>query len=121
MQIQLLFASKEVLLCMNLRIQDAHGQCNDGCSTITRTKNGFAAQVKKLNEKCLLTHCYCHSFNLAVRDTIKNIALLKDMACEISKLIKKRVLKERQNSTGKKRISGTNEVISMYMIWTHQL
>ena len=44
-------------------------------------------------EKCLLMHCYCHSLNLAVRrDTIKNIPLLKDtldMACKITKLIKK--------------------------------
>ena len=37
---------------------------------MTGTKNEFAAQIKKLNEKCLLTHCYCHSLNLAVGDTI---------------------------------------------------
>ena len=29
---------KDVLLCMNLRFQDAHGQCYDGCSTTTGTK-----------------------------------------------------------------------------------
>ena len=34
--------------------------------------------MKKLNEKCLLMHCYCHSLNLAVGDTIKSIPLLKD-------------------------------------------
>ena len=33
-------STKEVLLCMNLRIQDAHGKCYDGCSTMTGTKNG---------------------------------------------------------------------------------
>ena len=42
------------------------------------TKNGAAAQIKKLNEKCLLLHCYYHSLNLAVGDTIKKIPLLKD-------------------------------------------
>ena len=50
------------------------------------------------------THCYCHSPNLAVRDTIKKIPLLKDtldMAYEITKLIR-RVLKESQNSTENK-------------------
>ena len=94
---------KDVLLCMNLGIQDTHGQCF-GCSTMTGTQNGIAAQVKKLNEKCLLTHCYCHALNLAVGDTIKNIPLLKNtlnMAYETTKLIKK-VLKERQNSKEKK-------------------
>ena len=32
---------KDVLLCMNHRIQDARGQCFDGCSTITGNKNGL--------------------------------------------------------------------------------
>ena len=41
---------KDVLLHMNLRIQDARGQCCDGCSTMTGTKNGTAAQIKKLNK-----------------------------------------------------------------------
>ena len=77
---------KDVLLCMNLRIQDARGQCYDGCLAKTGTKNAIAAQIKKLNEKCLLMHCHCHSPNL-VWDTIKNIPLLNDtfdMGYEIS-------------------------------------
>ena len=61
---------KDVLLHMNLRIQDAHGQCYDRCSTMTGTKKGVAAQINKLNEKCLLTHCCCYSLNLAVGDII---------------------------------------------------
>ena len=50
----------------------------------------IAAEIKKLNEK--LMHCSCHSLNLAVGDTIKNIPLLKDtldMAYDITNLIKK--------------------------------
>ena len=83
---------KDVPLRINLRIQDARGQCYDRCLTITGSQNGVAAQIKKLNEKCLLTYCYCHSLNLAVEDTLKNIPLLKDtldVAYEITKLIKK--------------------------------
>ena len=56
---------KDVLLHMNLRIQDARGQCYDGCSTMTGTKYGVEVQVKKLNERCLLMHCYCHSLLLS--------------------------------------------------------
>ena len=66
---------KDVMLCMNLRIQDARGQCCDGCSTMTGTKNRVAAQIKKLNKKCLLTYCYCHSLSLAVRDTLKKYSI----------------------------------------------
>ena len=68
---------KDVLLHMNLRIQDAHWQCYDGCSTMTGTKNVVAIQIKKLNEKCLLMHCYCHSLNLAVGDTIKKYSIVE--------------------------------------------
>ena len=99
---------KDVLLHMNLKIQDACGQCYDGCSTMTGTKNGAAAQIKKLSEKCLPTHCYFHLLNIVVGVTIKNIPLLKetlDMAYEITKLIKQSVLKEMQNSTEDKQNS----------------
>ena len=57
---------KDVLLHIYFRIQDAPGQCYDECSTMTGTKNGVAAQIKKLNKKCQLMHFYCHSLNLAV-------------------------------------------------------
>ena len=85
-------ANEDVLLPMNHRIQDARRQCYDGCSTMVGSKNRIAAQNKKLNEKCLLTHCYCHSLHLAAGDTIKSLPLLKeslDMAYEITNLIKK--------------------------------
>ena len=62
-----------------------------------------AAQIKNLNEKCLLLHCYSHSLNLAVRDITKNIPWLKDtldMAYEITKLIKKSP--KRETEFGKK-------------------
>ena len=58
---------KEVLLHMNLRIQDTCGQF----PTMSGTKNGVTAQIKKLNEKCQLMHCYCHLCNLVVWDRIK--------------------------------------------------
>ena len=35
---------------MNLRIQGGHEQYYDGCSTMAGSKNGFGAQIKKLNE-----------------------------------------------------------------------
>ena len=105
---------KDVLLHMNFRIQDARGQCYDGCSTMTGSKNGIARQIKKLIKKCLLVHCYCHLLNLAVRDTIKNIPLLKDTldtAYEITKLIKKSPKRGRilQKTS---RISGRNGTYS---------
>ena len=78
------FCIKDVLLRMNPRIQDARWHCYDSCSNMTGTKNGVAAQIKKLNEKCLQTYCSCNSLILAVGDKIKKI----DMTHEITKLMK---------------------------------
>ena len=37
----------DILMHMNLRIQGVCGKCYDGCLTMTGTKNGVAAQIKK--------------------------------------------------------------------------
>ena len=55
-------------------------------------KNGVAKQIKDIERRALLTHCYTHSLNLAVGDAIKNSKIMKDAletTHEITKLIKK--------------------------------
>ena len=82
---------KDVLLRINLRIEDARGQCYDGASIMSGSKSGVATQFKLLNKKCLYTHCYGHALNLAVGDAIKSVGFLEsifDTAREICKLIK---------------------------------
>ena len=83
---------KDVLLRLNLPLENARGQCYDGCSTMTEGKNGVAAQIKRENPKWLLTHCFCHALNLACGDTIRNVSFLEDtldIAYEVTKLVKK--------------------------------
>lgn len=85
------YAIKDVILRLGLSINDAKAQCYDGCSTMTGVRTGVATRIKQENPKCLLTHCYCHAFNLAVGDTVKNVPLLKevlDNAYELTKLVK---------------------------------
>ena len=77
---------------MNLKIENARGQCYDGAATMAGTKTGIATQIKAINGKCLYTHCYGHALNLAVADSIKSIDCLKstfEIGHEICKLIKK--------------------------------
>ena len=84
-------AIKDVILRLGLSIEDAKAQCYDGCSTMTGVRNGVAAIFKRDNPKCLITHCYCHALNLAVGDTVKSVALLKETledAYELTKLVK---------------------------------
>ena len=77
---------------LNLRIENARGQCYDGASSLSGKRSVVATQIKSLNRKCLYTHCYGHALNLAVGDVFKTIANLESTfatAHEISKLVKK--------------------------------
>ena len=77
---------------MNLRLEDARGQCYDGASAMSGCKKGVATVIKSINEKCLFTHCYGHALNLAVGDCIRNEKLLAetfDTIKEVCNLVKK--------------------------------
>ena len=81
-----------MLLRMNLKLENACGQCYDGAAAMAGSKTGVATQIKATNGKCLYTHCYGHTLNLAVTDSIKSIDCLKrtfEIEHEICKLIKK--------------------------------
>ena len=69
-------------------------------------RNRVVVQIKEEQKRALYTHCYAHSLNLAIGDTMKNSALLKhaiDNTFDLTKLVKKSPkkdskLKEIQNS-----------------------
>ena len=80
---------KDVLLRCNISINMWRGQCYDGASVMTGKKNGVSTSITKEESRA---HCYGHSLNLAINDTIKNCKLMKstmDAVTEICKLIKK--------------------------------
>ena len=76
---------------MNLSIQNCQGQCYDGASNMVGAKKVVATEIQKIQPRAILTHCYGHSLQLAVGDTVKQIKNLRDMfdtISEISKLLK---------------------------------
>lgn len=82
---------KDVLLRLALPLDQARGQCYDGCDTMTGSKNGMTTILKKSELHCLLTHCYYHALNLAVGDLVKSVPVMKETlgdAYELTKLIK---------------------------------
>ena len=82
----------DTLAEMNLRLEDARGQCYDGANTMSGNVTGVCTQIKKINPKCLFTHCYGHVLNLSVKDACKDVKCLKDTfdtASEICKLVNK--------------------------------
>lgn len=83
---------KDVLLRMRLKLERCRGQCYDGCSTMSGAKSGVAVQIKSEENRALYTHCYAHSINLAVGDTMKSCPVLQDTidnTYELTKLVKK--------------------------------
>ena len=62
---------KTVLIRMTLNLRSCRGQNYDGCATMKGSKNGVASQIKSLEPRALLTHCYTYSLNMVVGDAIK--------------------------------------------------
>ena len=82
---------RDVLIRMNLNINNYMGQCYDGTSNMKGHKKGVAAQILQEEGRALYTHCYGHSLNLGIADTVCEIKLLQDTletTSEISKLLK---------------------------------
>lgn len=80
---------KDTLLRLNISLSRCRGQCYDGGSNMAGSRNGVKTQILREEPRALFTHCYGHSLNLAVADTIKNVKFLQsnmDTTFEISKL-----------------------------------
>ena len=71
---------------LTLSLEDCRGQGYDGAGAVAGHINGLSAQILRLNEKALYTHCYSHRLNLAVCDSIsipevtKMLKLVKDLS-----------------------------------------
>jgi len=76
---------------MNVKLSNCRGQCYDGSSNMCGAHNGVATKLLQEESRALYTHCYAHTLNLAVADTIKKSKLCRDAldtAFEITRLIK---------------------------------
>ena len=87
----LVAALKDTLVRMALKLDDVRGQCYDGASNTIRSKGGVATLIQKEAHKAVLTHCYGHSLQLAVCNTmnsVKHFSDVFDTVYEITKLLK---------------------------------
>ena len=53
-------AIKDTLMRFNLNMSRCRGQCYDGASNMSGTKNGVKTQLLKEEKKALYVHCYGH-------------------------------------------------------------
>ena len=83
-------AIKDVLQRLHLPMSRCRGQCYDGASTMKGPRSGVAKQLLDEEPRAIYTHCYGHSLNLAISDTIKGCKIMKDsldLIFEVSKLL----------------------------------
>ena len=63
---------------LTLDIRNCLGQGYDGASSVSGYINGLSAQILRINEKAIYTHCHSHRLNLIVAascniQTVKNV------------------------------------------------
>ena len=82
---------KDCLLRLNIPLSKVRGQCFDGASNMTGVRRGVATVIQAEQHNAFFTHCYGHSLNLAVSDTVKGCTTMKKALYtvhEITKLVK---------------------------------
>ena len=87
----LVSAIKKTLARMNIQLTNCRGQCYDGASNMSRSRNGVATQIAREENQALYIHCFGHALNLAVADTVKQSKVCCDTletALEVTKLVK---------------------------------
>ena len=70
---------------LTLDIQNCCGQGYDGASSISGYNNGLSAQILRINEKAIYTHCRSHRLNLVVAASC-NIQIVRNVLDQIKEL-----------------------------------
>ena len=102
--------SRHVLLRMNVKLTTCRGQCYNGATNMSGSRNRIAKQIMDEEKRALYTHCYVHTLNLAVLDTVKQSKVCKDAletAFEVTRLVK---FSPKRNAAFEKICAGLQEV-----------
>ena len=78
---------KDTVFRMNLNMSMCRAQCYDGAANMKKA----AQQIKAIESRALYLHCYGHSLNLAVADTLKEVKPMSNTlehCLEICRLLK---------------------------------
>ena len=70
---------KDAFLRFQIPTTKLRGQYYDGCNTMAGAKGGVAANCKiaELEPRAVFTHCYGHTLNLSVSDTVRHSVVMK--------------------------------------------
>ena len=82
--------TKDVLCHCELHLLDCCGQAYDGASNMRGRISGLQARISSEYPKAVFIHCFCHTPNLAIQESCKGIACIRnalDTIQELSNLI----------------------------------
>ena len=70
--------TKDALCRLGLDLMDCRGQAYDGASNMSGRLSGVQAKISADYPKAIYIHCLCHSLNLAVQDSSRNVLLTRN-------------------------------------------
>jgi len=82
--------AKEALKDAGLPISKLRGQCYDGAATMRGIRSGVTKRILDEEPRAVYIHCYGHSINLGMNDSIKACKPVKNslkVTHEVTKLI----------------------------------
>ena len=93
---------QDALIRLHLSLDKCRGQCYDSASNMQGKNSGVATKIQEKQPEAFPTHCHCHSSNLSLKDSTKELKLLSD-AMDISKEIVTLIkcLPKREESLGR--------------------
>lgn len=68
----------DALKRFNLPVSCIRGQCYDGGSNMKGKFRGVQARIRELEPRALYVHCFNHSLNLALQDSVRGIPVMRD-------------------------------------------
>jgi len=86
-----LLLSLEALKDAGLPISKFWGQCYDGAAALRGIRSGVAKRILDEEPRAVYTHCYGHSINLAMNDSIKACKPVKN-SLEVTHEVTKSIL-----------------------------
>ena len=111
---------KDAVLRMKLGVAMCRAQCYDVAANMKKV----AEIIKSIEHRSLYLHCYGHSLNLAVADTIKNISTMSnalDHTQEICKLISFLLAGMQFFISSKMRLHQVSQVYGIYVRMSNSL
>lgn len=68
----------DVLMRLGLPIGNIRGQCYDGAANMSGVIKGVKTRIQASQPKALYVHCFAHSLNLSVQDSVRSVPLIRD-------------------------------------------